>query len=321
MNRSALCIQMLHILYGRSTPISKNELATLLETNPRNISEFKKELEIAGYFIETTSGKYGGYVLKEDSIFPSLALNSKEKEAINEALDYLKAQKNFIFYDVFADAMNKVKAKHKNNQKQTQTIYINDAKHILNEQENKMLDVILKAKQKQQNIQIQYRSTHSNDFIQRLLQPYEIIVSSEGVYLLAYDITAQKIHSYKYFKIIEERMQEVTIQKQSFSRDPYFKMQEHIGKNTLMKDLYEVELEIYGLHARLVNEKQLENVIHKSFQDNVLHITFMMEGFIRLKTFILSMGKDCKVISPQSVKDEIAQEIKTMQSLYEKSDT
>ncbi len=317
MNRSALCIQMLHILYGRKQPISKEELATLLETNPRNISEFKKELEVAGYLIESTTGKFGGYRLNENSIFPSLALTSKEKEAINEALDYLKVQKNFIYYDGFESAMNKVKAKHKNEDSNAQTIYINDAKHHLSEVENKMLEVIKDAQQKQKMITFTYRSTHSETFEERSVHPYEIIVSSDGVYLLAYDVTKNKEHNYKYFKVIEERMKEVNTSKQAFSKDITFKMQNHIGKNTLMKDLHEVELEIYGIHARLVNEKKLDNVIEKTLKNNVLHLTFMMEGELRLKNFILSLGKDAKVIGPQHIKDAIALEIKEMSERYE----
>ena len=316
MNRSALCIQMLHILYGRIKPISKEELAFLLETNPRNIVEFKKELEIAGYVIESTSGKYGGYLLKEDSVFPSLALTSKEKKSLNEALDYLKAQNNFIYYDTFESVINKVKAKHINAQAKSEAIYINDTKSTLNELENKMLSYIIQAKDRCHMLQFEYRSNYGDQFLIRHVQPYEIIVSSEGIYLLAYDLTAKKEHNYKYFKVIAERMKDVIQLPQTFQKDTTFKMQDHIGKNTLMKDVFEVELEISGIHARLVNEKKLDNVIKKTLKNDILYITFMMEGKMRLKSFILSLGKDCKVIAPQALKEEIALEIDAMQTRY-----
>ena len=50
---------MLEILYSREI-IGIAELARLLETNPRNIPEYKKELEKAGYVIDTVAGRYGG---------------------------------------------------------------------------------------------------------------------------------------------------------------------------------------------------------------------------------------------------------------------
>ena len=58
MNRAGLCIQMLNLLKARGK-MNTNELAQALETNPRNIREFKKELVVAGYNIEYIRGKYG----------------------------------------------------------------------------------------------------------------------------------------------------------------------------------------------------------------------------------------------------------------------
>ena len=44
MNRTALCIRMLELLSTKKI-YKISELAELLETNPRNIIEYKKELE------------------------------------------------------------------------------------------------------------------------------------------------------------------------------------------------------------------------------------------------------------------------------------
>lgn len=52
MGKAAMCIKMLQMLNsGRIYKVS--ELADLLETNPRNVIEYKKELEEAGYYIIT----------------------------------------------------------------------------------------------------------------------------------------------------------------------------------------------------------------------------------------------------------------------------
>lgn len=59
------------ILYTRDI-MSIKELAEELDTNPRNIPEFRKELEAAGYPIETVSGRYGGYRLKKTDFFPTV---------------------------------------------------------------------------------------------------------------------------------------------------------------------------------------------------------------------------------------------------------
>lgn len=315
MNRSSLCIQLLHILYGRKQFTTKQELAQMLETNPRNISEYIKELELAGYMIESTSGKHGGYRLKEEGIFPSLSLSNNEKDAIDEALLYLKAQKNFIYYTNFETAMNKLKAKLNHTHQNRETIYLSDARKPLSVSENDMADRISTAIKEKFVICFQYDSSNSRSAIKREVLPYEMIISDEGLYLLADDKTANKTHRFKYFKIIDDRMFDVNILNRHFIRNHDFKIQDHIGSNTLMKELHEVELIIKGVNARLVNEREIENLISKQFENGILHIKFMMEGSLRLKRFILSLGSDCKVIAPKSIKDQIKTELlKTLEN-------
>ena len=69
MNRTAKCIEMLMYL-SEDTEVYKKtaEVADYLQTNPRNIREFKKELECAGFIIEEKKGRYGGYRLKNKKL-------------------------------------------------------------------------------------------------------------------------------------------------------------------------------------------------------------------------------------------------------------
>ena len=321
MNRSALVIKMLNYLYanGRNKPVSREELASFLETNPRNILEFKKEIETAGYLIESVRGKEGGYMLKEDGIFPSLALSEEEKQAIDQVLTYLKKQSNFEALTIFEEAMYKCKAKQFHLAKENRTIYLEESRKRLNEHENQMLKNIQYAKNIQKEITCLYVKGNSKDFEKRILRPYEIIVNAEGFYVLAEDLTPKKMHKIKLFKITEERMQEVVITNKNFSRDPEFKVSKYIGEYALMKDAYEVKLKISGLSARLVNEQEIENTIEKYWSEEALIIRFVMEGKYRLKNFILSLGSDCEVLEPASLKEEIIEELNTSLELYKKS--
>ena len=55
MKRCAACIRMLQLLRSRGF-MTREELAQELDTNVRNILEYRKELEEAGYVIEGTTG-------------------------------------------------------------------------------------------------------------------------------------------------------------------------------------------------------------------------------------------------------------------------
>jgi predicted DNA-binding transcriptional regulator YafY len=83
-------------------------LAAMLETKPRNIIEFKKELENAGYIIESTTGKYGGYSLKNTAEIQGIKLTEEDKWALTQGIEYLRARNDFVFKNEFNLAIAKI---------------------------------------------------------------------------------------------------------------------------------------------------------------------------------------------------------------------
>ena len=55
-----------------------SELVQKLETNTRNIIEYRKEIEEAGYIIISVPGKYCGYKIIKEDMFPCLKLTQKK---------------------------------------------------------------------------------------------------------------------------------------------------------------------------------------------------------------------------------------------------
>lgn len=62
MSKVSNCIKFLKIL-GNGRKMNIAELSKVLEVSPRMIRQYKQDLELAGYYIETISGRYGGYVI------------------------------------------------------------------------------------------------------------------------------------------------------------------------------------------------------------------------------------------------------------------
>ena len=110
MNRCALTIRMLMILRARGTkyPVSTRVLAQELETNPRNIREFKKELVTAGFNIVEKKGPYGGYMLDEEQLMPVTRLTEEEMAALEEGISFMKGHPEVSFYPAYRSAMDKV---------------------------------------------------------------------------------------------------------------------------------------------------------------------------------------------------------------------
>ncbi len=74
MTKLSNAIMLLRLLQnGRKYSIK--ELADKIEVSPRMIREYKEELELAGIYIESIRGPYGGYYLNQNIKLPE----SKEK--------------------------------------------------------------------------------------------------------------------------------------------------------------------------------------------------------------------------------------------------
>ena len=79
---------------------SINELSNIIEVSPRMIREYKSELELAGIYIESIRGRYGGYYLNQDIKLPdnmdkskSIPIDNKEyfnliSKSINKRIMY-----------------------------------------------------------------------------------------------------------------------------------------------------------------------------------------------------------------------------------------
>ena len=81
-SKTEKCIKMLQIL-NRSGVVKIKDLAAQLNTNERNIPEYKETLTNAGYPIACVRGPAGGYYLPKKVMFPSLHLLGEEKQGLS----------------------------------------------------------------------------------------------------------------------------------------------------------------------------------------------------------------------------------------------
>ena len=117
MGKTSNCLKMLQIL-SSGRVYKGQELADILETNVRNIAEYRSELEKAGYYIEGIPGKYGGYRLISQSVIPAVKLTEAEQRALSSGAEYLKYRNDFPYSSEYEKAMGKVFASVKHEEPQ-----------------------------------------------------------------------------------------------------------------------------------------------------------------------------------------------------------
>lgn len=76
MSKLSNAIMLLRLLQN-GQKYSIKELSSKLEVSPRMIREYKNELELAGIFIESIRGPYGGYYLNQNIRLPDNIDKSK----------------------------------------------------------------------------------------------------------------------------------------------------------------------------------------------------------------------------------------------------
>lgn len=95
MSKLSNTITLLRLLQN-GKKYSIKELATELEVSPRMIREYKNELELAGIFIESVRGPYGGYYLNQDIKLPNNIDRSKSIPVENKE-----------YYNMISKSINK----------------------------------------------------------------------------------------------------------------------------------------------------------------------------------------------------------------------
>lgn len=313
MERAAYCIKMLQMLKSRGR-MSTEELAGQLQTNPRNIREFRKVLEACGYAIEITTGKYGGYRLLQDSLLPSVKFTKEEIRALQEIQTYVKSHSDFLMIHELRHAIDKMLSDVPLDESHI-GIYLEEEQHVVSNMMRTFIDTMEAAIAQQKAIELTYRTLKQPQAKQIRIHPYEIIVYKGAFYCVAYSLKAK---DYRIYKFSEERMKNCIVIDQHFARDPHFDIKRHIGESGLVKnELIEVELEIYEEAALLTAEKQIGiHPTHRWITPTILHYQTIFEGKQNALSFILSLGSKAKIISPISLQMDLQKQLEEIMKRY-----
>lgn len=309
MNRSALVIRMLHILRAHNSYVPIDVIAKELETNSRNIREFKKELEVAGYQIETKRGVNGGYYLSQSSLMPANALSKKEQLAIDSALKLLKQRPDFLYYNDFVQACGKFL--NSNQPDPIRTVYQQSVSVKMSPDMIKMVDTLQDAAKRNIVVEISYASLNSKGkFRSIIIHPYDVVNIDGSYYVVAYSLGH---YAYRSFKISQERMRQATQTNRVFDRDKTYQLSHHVGSRSIAKTSPQtVSLKIYGDLAIYISENDIGLNSTSHFEHDCLHLTTTFDNEKACDSFVLSLGPQAEIVGPDEIKQRIEKKVALM---------
>lgn len=312
MGKAEMCIKMLMILNSGRT-YKKDELAYMLNTNVRNINEYRKEINeayskdvTAGYYIEKSSGPNGGYRISGKALLPSVALTTPEKESLFEALNYLMSRNDFLGKREYVMASAKI----------ISSIVLDDIKNdkdllVVNryplsvsyEEIEQRFKTIKQAIKEKKTITFLYLS-QKNVEKERSFDPYEMFMYNNAWFVIGF------LHSSNpdvvYFKL--NRMSDIRITDRKFTILSIYKRSEYVDEYGFKAngDWYHVVFVAHGVYASLCKERIYgKNQLVEALNNDATKVSVDMQNKENIKVFALGFGEKIDIIEPEWLKEEL----------------
>ena len=315
MSKTSQCIKLLRILYSRKRPVNITELAGELETNPRNIPEYVKELRLIGFDIEPVHGKYGGYVLNRESTFPAVRLSDSEREAFMTGYEYLLARNDFMEIENYKKAMQKVSSAIINRDSILDETMLAYRFPLSMPQEDleKRYFAIQQCIVQKTVIEIEYLS-QKNEITKRTIHPYKLFMYNNAWFVLGFDESKGDI---RYFKL--NRIQDFAVQHRKFVQLLTYKESDYLDEYGMKNngEWYPIKLKLMGNYAMLVKERvygkdqKIEEV-----DDKTTILSVKMQNKENILVFVLGFGANCEVLEPGWLKERILIAVKSIYEIY-----
>ena len=291
------------------------EIARELEVSNRQVQEYKSELEQAGIFINSQSGKYGGYSIAPGSRYLSIPVRDMDLSILDRVSDFLTKSNN-MYSDEYKNSINRIKSNFKKREyidEQVKYFYIYPGSSVNKEKEIKLCEQISDAYSMKNKIEIGYKSIKSGES-ERVLHPYGIYNYEGDTYLIAYCEKRKEVRDFKLCRISK-----LNIMDEKYKIDEKFDIHEYT-KNSIGNfkgEEFDIHLIIREPFSTIVSEKRWSSKQSiKELSDGSIDFKARMMGYEQIKSWILGMGPSVTVLEPQKLVDDVKEDIKKMMSTY-----
>lgn len=287
----------------------------MLETNPRNVIEYRKELEEAGYIIISVPGKFGGYKLDNTQIIPTLKLSEEEKMTLFAGASYLDAKDDFLERKQFQNVMSKIFSSMNHDMPMKDTFIIPGVTLAMSGED--LQKRYRAAERCIENKRIMTIDFLSNDNVirRRNIHPYKLFIFNNAWFVLGFCELANTVLYFKLNRIIE-----FTETDRKFRKLLSYLERDYIDENGLKlggdwsdnspdaskHELVHILLKLTGRPAMYVKEYIYgQNQSVTAVDEKTTLLECDMPYKYNTIRFVLQFGTDCEVLEPQWLKDEV----------------
>jgi predicted DNA-binding transcriptional regulator YafY len=275
------------------------------------VREYKSDLELAGIYIESISGKHGGYYAPQGSLMKVPSLNEEEINALVTARDYLARDPKYVFNREFNFAVDKIVTAGDIHMEISECLSILLQEECVRYDQKNQKDQYLQfnaAMIEKRKIEIVYFSNR-NEKTYRTIHPYGLVAYKNAWYCIGFCELRSEIRGFKLTRILDFELLDET-----FTLPEGFNLRDHIGKYQIFKgEKTDVKLLITAPLSNYIRERIWgdDQEISEDKEGNVI-LCAKMENTPELISWVLSLGSMAKVIEPAELRKQIKAEIGEM---------
>lgn len=171
-----------------------------------------------------------------------------------------------------------------------------------------------KAINKERVVSILYHSLDEPAPSKRVVHPYVITIRLGNWYLIAFTPEKNDLRQYRL-----ERIQALTIQKETFQRDPDFDLQEYFSQSfgVFRGEPVRVKLRLSGKAARLASERPWPKDMELNWISGdtaILQVT--LQGTQEITAWVLSLRDEAEVLEPEALRTELKSILEDLRIIY-----
>lgn len=294
-------LSMLLIISNKGLVTGK-ELAEHFEVSLRTIYRDIEKLGEAGIPVASMGGKGGGYYIMENYNVDNLFLKKDEASTFMAIMNNL----NFLFGKnaQFNDMVLKIENTY-NREKNTDKLSIHMS-HFSMENELKEYLFLMNQAIEDNKLMVFDYCNRQMEYSERVVEPVQIAFSSGQWYLVGF---CRYRDDYRRFKLV--RIRNLRLGEDFEKRDISKEEIEEIFEESYRKSSISITLKFSNRMGKQLTEYFQEENIQQT-EDNqyivVDHFPYE-EGLLK---YILSFGKECEIIEPRYLRDELREYVKEL---------
>lgn len=317
MNRLERITTILLLLQSRKK-ITAQQLADRFQTSVRTIYRDVRVLEEAGVPVGAEAGV--GYFLSEGYSLPPILFTKEEAAAMITGEKLLQHFADISINTEFASAMNKVRAVLRSSDKDfVEMLEENISVHRVqsgnqnsDDFPNRFMSSIQVALVKQQVLELEYYSHHSEETTKRIIEPIGLSFLSGHWHLFAWCRLRKDVRDFRSDRIKNLRMLEETYNKQKLPK------LEEVAK--LFNNPKGMQRIVVRVHNSFVKEASfmkyylglVEETKHQHYTEMIFYYT-PLEQFAR---WMLMWGELIEIVEPQELNTHVQRMVEALHTRF-----